>query len=213
MKNFKGLKQISKTTKQFTLISNFNLKNFSLCINRFNYLKSNAITYTSKKNFNDPITNEINNNFQDKKINKSYGERKKMAFIRDGMILSFSLSNSDNKDKFPYMFVDLKEFDENSTQNQKDERFVIIKKNRISQFLLLHPKAKVDSNNLEIIEFDSQYRKLTINQLKDNKYLVTLEVTPKEGAEKITSQIELHAAEIVILKMFAQKCIEKIYFQ
>jgi hypothetical protein len=146
-----------------------------------------------------------------------------MLFIRDGMVISFSLRrptvSNDSTKKDSYVFIELKEFVEDlsgeSEKNVKrDDRFILISPSQLSKFLLLNPKSYVESKGLDNINFHQKFRDLVINQLKDNKYLFTLEVFPKaeegQASEKLISQIELNPEDVALLKKFINNCIDEL---
>mmetsp|Transcript_6796 Transcript_6796/g.7050 ORF Transcript_6796/g.7050 Transcript_6796/m.7050 type:complete len:249 (-) Transcript_6796:94-840(-) len=149
-------------------------------------------------------------------------KRSKVMFIRDGMVISFVTRKTPTVNpstpgvqKDSYVFVEIREYlEEINSQQERDPRFLLIKPQQLSKFLLLKPKSYVDPRGLDTITFQQKYRNLTVNQMKDNKYLFTLEVFPKveEGdtSDKIISQIELNPEDVALLLKFIDIAIEEL---
>lgn len=163
--------------------------------------------------------------------NKGGGKRNKLSFLRDGMILTFSIKRpgpstnlTPNQKRDGYVFVDIKEFVEGETYNsynsieqnkqERDVRFIILNPTTLTKILLLDPKIFITPNQLlQEVEITQKGRQLLISQNKNNKYEFVLEIITRDesGAEnKINSQIELNPEDIVLLKIFVESCIREL---
>lgn len=144
--------------------------------------------------------------------------RKKISFFRDGMVLTFSLRKAENPDqnisKDSNVFVELREYTENmNAEYVKDHRFFVINTNNFLRLLLLKPSCVVDNKNLQKIEFSTKLRKFEFEQTKENKYVVSLEVNPKDDQtfEKINSKIELLPEDILLIQKFMENSVQQIF--
>lgn len=178
--------------------------------------------YRQNQNYN---SNSNNNNQVDGKF-----RRNKVSFLRDGMLISFSLTRNfvdlQNRRKDGYIYIELKEFVEAAKEDElgakKDERFVILSAAPLGKLLLLHPKSKADVNNLEHVEVNHKYREISVHQTPENKYIFKVAVASKEVIDttkqdenakvekNLTSQIELNAEDIVFLQLFVKGAIEQL---
>lgn len=67
------------------------------------------------------------------------------------------------------------------------------------------------------LDIDQKFRSFEIQQSTENKYIVTLKVTPKNEngemtSQGITSQIELNPEDIILIQKFANVSIVRINF-
>lgn len=171
--------------------------------------------------------NSINSSNTSNIINK---KRNKLAFLRDGMIVSFSSSGRKEyaqpgqKAISGYVYVELKEFTEdlfqgNQNKNvEKEQRFIVINQIHLSKFLLLNPRSYYDKTKKDFIVFTQKFRNMSINQTEDNKYTLSMEIFPKvdentgevSKEEKIMSQIELNPEDVALLKVYIESWLKDL---
>lgn len=158
-------------------------------------------------------------------------KRNKVIFIKDGMMITFSFSrnfvNLQNQRRDGYIHVEIKEATElnQSTEEvgaKREERFIILNAIPLTKLLLLTPKLKVDTNNLNSININHKFRELTISETAENKYLFKVSVASKDQIEagkadeklevtkSIVGQIEITPEEFLYFQLFAKSCVEQI---
>lgn len=165
----------------------------------------------SKSNSNQPINkyksynNTTNNSEPLIKSNK-------VSFLRDGMIVTFSAVPRKTESK-GYVYFEIKEFSEEMRKDdEKEKRNFLINQNQISKFLLLNPKSYVKENERDLIEFKLRNKYLKIEQTKQNKYLLSIEINEEVDSQinKIHSTVELNPEDIALFKYYLSNWLKKI---
>ncbi len=183
--------------------------------NTYNKDTSNTQTSSYSNNYNSYTPSSTNNK-----------KRNKLAFLRDGMVITFSSSGKKDmavSKNSGYVYVELKEFSEdlyqtgqNQQKTEKEQRFIVINQLHLSKFLLLHPRTYVKKEALDFLQFTQKFRTFTIQQNMENKYKLTMEIFNKDenneviNDDKIVSHIELNPEDIALLKLYLDYWIKDI---
>lgn len=247
MSNIKSVTKIAKRNNYINNNNNQNSSNNKYNNNNGNNSNNNSSYFKPQRNVDDLLDDMLKSKGQKEYYNNNNNQagnsyssnntssminkkRNKLAFLRDGMIVSFSSSGRKEytqpgqKAISGYVYVELKEFTEdlfqgNQNKNiEKEQRFIVINQIHLSKFLLLDPRSYFDKSKKDLIVFTQKFRNMTINQTDDNKYTLAMEIFPKvdeitgevSKEEKIMSQIELNPEDIALLKVYIESWLKDL---
>jgi len=187
------------------------------------YSKDTTSTHSNSNSYSNNYSNSYNSFTPTSSINK---KRNKLAFLRDGMVITFSSSgkkDSSVSKNSGYVYVELKEFSEDMYQQgqsqqkqEREQRFIVINQLQLSKFLLLNPRTYVKKEALDYLQFVQKFRTFTIQQNMENKYKLTMEIFNKDennevsSEDKIISHIELNPEDVALLKVYLDCWIKDI---